>query len=434
MIHRYKLNGYNIVLDVYSGSVHVVDPLAYDIIGMYETSSKEEITKAMLEKYAHQPDVTPQEIAEVLDSVEQLKAAGKLFAPDKYEGMAFDFKNRNTVIKALCMHVAHTCNLTCDYCFASQGKYQGERALMSFEVGKQALDFLIANSGSRKNLEVDFFGGEPLMNWEVVKQLVAYGREQEKIHNKNFRFTLTTNGVLLNDEVIAAVRQIEEVTPSYERSDLVAVVNANLRPVSHPLLTEYRPLQQLCLKILRQEDVGLRFNADSEPVYGVLFDIAYLWEEYLALFLKPLGFEHPSIVANHGWPVANLDGKDVMRFCPDFVFPDTQGIKPPTASLVADAKYTRYETKRFDDRTKHHVLQMLHYMYMLKAQRSVLLSPAHIDEPKQWPFVLYGYGGTIGVEYLTMPSQAQSYAVFCAAMQQAENDFVEKIKPYLAAN
>ena len=238
----------------------------------------------------------------------------------------------------------------------------------------------------------------------------------------------------LNDEVIAAVRQIEEVTPSYERSDLVAVVNANLRPVSHPLLTEYRPLQQLCLKILRQEDVGLRFNADSEPVYGVLFDIAYLWEEYLALLLKPLGFEHPSNVANHGWPVANLDGKDVMRFCPDFVFPDTQGIKPPTASLVADAKYTRYETKRFDDRTKHHVLQMLHYMYMLKAQRSVLLSPAHIDEPKQWPFVLYGYGGTIGVEYLTMPSQAQSYAVFCAAMQQAENDFVEKIKPYLAAN
>lgn len=238
----------------------------------------------------------------------------------------------------------------------------------------------------------------------------------------------------LNDEVIAAVRQIEEVTPSYERAELVAVVNANLRPVSHPLLTEYRPLQQLCLKILRQENDGLRFNSDSEPVYGVLFDIAYLWEEYLALLLEPLGFEHPSNVAHQGWPVAKLNGHDVMRFCPDFVFPATNKAEHPTASLVADAKYTRYETKQFDGRTKHHVLQMLQYMYMLKAQRSVLLSPAHIDEPKQWPFVLYGYGGTIGVEYLILPKLAQSYADFCAAMQQAENDFVETIKPYLEAN
>ena len=202
MIHCYQLNGYNIVLDVYSGSVHVVDDLAYDVISMYEGHSAGEIVAAMLEKYSGQPEVTEGEIRAILESAEDLKAKGKLFAPDAYEHLAFDFKARNTVIKALCLHVAHTCNLTCEYCFASQGKYQGERALMSFEVGKQALDFLIAHSGSRRNLEVDFFGGEPLMNWDVVKRLVAYGREQEKLHNKKFRFTLTTNGMLIDDDVI----------------------------------------------------------------------------------------------------------------------------------------------------------------------------------------------------------------------------------------
>ena len=202
MIHCYQLNGYNIVLDVYSGSVHVVDDLAYDVISMYEGHTADEIVSAMLEKYRDQPEVTEDEVREVLASVEDLKAKGKLFAPDAYEHLAFDFKERNTVIKALCLHVAHTCNLTCEYCFASQGKYQGERALMSYEVGKQALDFLISHSGTRRNLEVDFFGGEPLMNWDVVKRLVAYGREQEKLHNKKFRFTLTTNGMLIDDDVI----------------------------------------------------------------------------------------------------------------------------------------------------------------------------------------------------------------------------------------
>ena len=202
MIHQYKLNGYNIVLDVYSGSVHVVDDVAYDIIGMYEGHTKEEITKAILEKYADNPEVTAEEIADILEGVEELKKTGKLFTEDLYADIAANFKMKNNDIKALCLHVAHTCNLTCDYCFASQGKYQGERALMSFEVGKQALDFLIANSGSRRNLEVDFFGGEPLMDWEVVKQLVNYARSVEKEHNKNFRFTLTTNGLLVDDDVI----------------------------------------------------------------------------------------------------------------------------------------------------------------------------------------------------------------------------------------
>ena len=202
MIHQYKLNGYNIVLDVYSGSVHVVDDVAYDIIGMYKGHTKEEITEAILEKYADNPEVTAEEIADILEGVEELKKTGKLFTEDLYADIAANFKMKNNDIKALCLHVAHTCNLTCDYCFASQGKYQGERALMSFEVGKQALDFLIANSGSRRNLEVDFFGGEPLMDWDVVKQLVNYARSVEKEHNKNFRFTLTTNGLLVDDDVI----------------------------------------------------------------------------------------------------------------------------------------------------------------------------------------------------------------------------------------
>ncbi|MBR5202723.1 MAG: thioether cross-link-forming SCIFF peptide maturase [Clostridia bacterium] len=201
MVHQYKLNGYNIVLDTCSGAVHVVDEVAYDIIAMYKENAPSEIVKHILETYTNE-EITEQDVLDCIEDVKSLEAAGKLYTPDTYEGMAFDFKNRNTVIKALCLHVAHTCNLNCSYCFASQGKYHGERALMSFEVGKRALDFLIENSGTRHNLEVDFFGGEPLMNWDVVKELVAYARVQEKIHNKNFRFTLTTNGVLVDDEVI----------------------------------------------------------------------------------------------------------------------------------------------------------------------------------------------------------------------------------------
>lgn len=202
MIHQYKLNGYNIVLDVFSGSVHCVDDLAYDVIEMYENSDKDNIIKAMLEKYKDNPEITAEEISDCYDDVTELKDNGKLFTADKYEDLAFDFKKRNTVIKALCLHIAHTCNLNCEYCFASQGKYHGDRALMSFEVGKRAIDFLIENSGSRVNLEVDFFGGEPLMNFDVVKQIVAYARSIEKEKNKNFRFTLTTNGMLVDDDVI----------------------------------------------------------------------------------------------------------------------------------------------------------------------------------------------------------------------------------------
>ena len=202
MMHQYQSGGYNIVLDTCSGSVHSVDEVAYDMIAMYPDHSREEIVTAMMEKYGDREDVTEAELIECLDDIESLRQDGKLFTPDTYENLAFDYKNNSKVIKALCLHVAHTCNLSCSYCFASQGKYHGDRALMSFEVGKQALDFLIANSGTRTNLEVDFFGGEPLMNWDVVKDLVAYARSQEKVHNKKFRFTLTTNGVNIDDDVI----------------------------------------------------------------------------------------------------------------------------------------------------------------------------------------------------------------------------------------
>ncbi|MGF6376060.1 uncharacterized protein M2140_001130 [Clostridiales Family XIII bacterium PM5-7] len=240
MIHQYKLNGYNIVLDVYSGSIHCVDDVAYDIIHLYcyaltqflqeidgranartlcdaENGEggaesvygeaideiRERVTKEILDKYGDRADVTEAEIKECIDDVKTLIAQGKLMTEDIYQPKAYDLKNRHTEVKALCLHVAHTCNLNCTYCFASQGNFNGERGLMSLETGKRALDFLVENSGDRVNLEVDFFGGEPLMNWNVVKDIVRYGRELEQHHKKNFRFTLTTNGVAIDDDVIA---------------------------------------------------------------------------------------------------------------------------------------------------------------------------------------------------------------------------------------
>ena len=200
MIHQYKLGGYNIVLDVCSGAVHAVDDVAYDMIAAFESADRADVISAIAEKY---PNETAEDIAECYDQIAELKAAGELFAPDTCEPMAGALTAKTAgVIKAMCLHVAHTCNLNCSYCFASQGKYHGERAIMSYEVGKRALDFLVENSGTRHNLEVDFFGGEPLMNFDVVKQLVAYARSIEKEKGKNFRFTLTTNGVLIDDDVI----------------------------------------------------------------------------------------------------------------------------------------------------------------------------------------------------------------------------------------
>ena len=195
-------------MDINSGSVHVADPLFYEAVAAAEPLTgemekpeplTEDVKNAVRDRLAGRAG--QEEIEEVLQNMQELIDAGELFTKDTYREFVRDFKARKTVVKALCLHIAHDCNLACRYCFAEEGEYHGRRALMSFEVGKKALDFLIANSGSRTNLEVDFFGGEPTMNWEVVKQLVEYGRSQEKIHNKNFRFTLTTNGVLLNDEI-----------------------------------------------------------------------------------------------------------------------------------------------------------------------------------------------------------------------------------------
>ncbi len=203
MIHQYKLLGLNVVLDVCSGAVHVVDDVAYDIISLFEENDKETVLSKMKEKYEGKDGITEGDIEECYAQIEELKTGGKLFTKDEFEPMAGELKARTSgVVKALCLHIAHTCNLNCSYCFASQGKYHGERALMSFEVGKRALDFLVENSGTRRNLEVDFFGGEPLMNFDVVKKLVEYARSIEKEKGKNFRFTLTTNGVLIDDDVI----------------------------------------------------------------------------------------------------------------------------------------------------------------------------------------------------------------------------------------
>ena len=200
MIHRYQLNGYSIVLDVCSGSIHAVDALTYDMIGLYEGRGRGEVLAAVREKH---PGVSEAELGEVYGQLTRLKDAGRLFTPDVFAPVAGKLKEKSAgVVKALCLHVAHTCNLNCAYCFASQGKYHGERAVMPLDVGKRALDFLIERSGTRRNLEVDFFGGEPLMNWEVVKELVRYAREREKEAGKNFRFTLTTNGLLIDDDVI----------------------------------------------------------------------------------------------------------------------------------------------------------------------------------------------------------------------------------------
>lgn len=213
MIHQYVSNGYHIVLDVESGSVHVVDETAYRVIPVVEEALKQhrETKEAILpyveeklrgDEACAEGKLCAGELAETVEEILALRDAGMLFTEDIYEKYIDGFKDRKTVVKALCLHVAHACNLSCRYCFAAEGEYHGERALMSYETGKKALDFLVENSADRVNLEVDFFGGEPLMNWDVVKELVAYGRSLEKPHNKRFRFTLTTNGVLLNDEIL----------------------------------------------------------------------------------------------------------------------------------------------------------------------------------------------------------------------------------------
>ena len=229
MVHQYKNNGYNIILDVNSGSIHVVDDVVYEIVPLVEEAleagkSKENMSDGIFDRLKDR--FAREDMQEAFEQVWELKEAGMLYAPDIYENYVIDFKKRETVVKALCLHIAHDCNLACKYCFAQEGEYHGRRALMSFEVGKKALDFLVHHSGSRVNLEVDFFGGEPLMNWQVVKDLVSYGRSLEEPYHKRFRFTLTTNGVLLNDEVLEFVNKemanvvlsIDGIVPKFQKA------------------------------------------------------------------------------------------------------------------------------------------------------------------------------------------------------------------------
>jgi len=202
MIHAYSLGGYHIALDVYSGSVHVMDGLSLQAVRLYERLDRRQTMECLRKEYPGHPDSEPEALKSLLDELDALKDAGLLYSPDDYSRCANRLREKDSPVKALCLHVAHACNLACSYCFAGQGNYHGSSALMSLETGRKALDFLVAHSGGRRNLEVDFFGGEPLLNWDVVKGLVHYGRELEKQHGKAFRFTLTTNGVLLNEEVI----------------------------------------------------------------------------------------------------------------------------------------------------------------------------------------------------------------------------------------
>lgn len=211
MIHQYKNNGFNIVLDVNSGSVHVVDDIVYDVIPFVEAELNNKTDKQAIadriEQNRELEKYPKEELREAVAEILELEEADVLFTEDVYENSIEAFKNREPVVKALCLHIAHDCNLACKYCFAEEGEYHGRRALMSLETGKKALDFLVKNSGSRVNLEVDFFGGEPLMNWQVVKDLVLYGRSLEEPYHKKFRFTITTNGILLNDEILEFINK-----------------------------------------------------------------------------------------------------------------------------------------------------------------------------------------------------------------------------------
>ena len=319
MIHQYKLGGYNIVLDSASGALHALDDVAYDMIAQWKDYAKDALIDKLEKDYAHLPEVTREELLDCYEQIETLVSEGKLFAKDTFAPMAGYLKEKTLgVCKALCLHVAHTCNLNCSYCFASQGKYHGERALMSYEVGKQALDYLVEHSGTRRNLEVDFFGGEPLMNFDVVKRLVAYARSIEKEKGKNFRFTLTTNGVLIDDDVIefankemsnvvlsldgrkdihdrfrvdyAGRGSFDTVVPKFQR--LVAArggknyyMRGTFTHANPDFLTDIETMLDLGFTELSMEPVVCR---DDDPAALTEEDLAIVFDQYEKLALKML--------------------------------------------------------------------------------------------------------------------------------------------------
>ncbi len=222
-IHLYNVYDQYILLDTSSGSVHCVDKMIYDILEKALTLDVEEVVNEFKDQY------DPQNIREAVQELHTLVDEGLLLSEEVE--VPIESFNPNNEIKALCLHVAHDCNLRCKYCFASQGDFQGQRSLMNLETGKRALDFLVESSGNRYHLEVDFFGGEPLMNFEIVKELVAYGRSLEEKHHKKFRFTLTTNGVLLDDDNIPFINEeMDNVVLSLDgRRD----INDEMRPTTN---------------------------------------------------------------------------------------------------------------------------------------------------------------------------------------------------------
>jgi uncharacterized protein len=325
VIHQYKNNGYNIIMDVASGSVHVVDDIMYDAIALLEPEVGElEKPEKLSEKlcgqvrcqlqeaaFSQAKGYSREEVDEALEEIQTLIDEEELFTKDIYQEYVTDFKKRETVVKALCLHVAHDCNLGCKYCFAEEGEYHGRRALMSFEVGKKALDFLIRNSGNRRNLEVDFFGGEPLMNWDVVKRLVEYGRSQEEKWNKRFRFTLTTNGMLLDDEVMEFCnREMSNVVLSLDGR---RQVNDAMRPTRNGKGSSYDiivPKFQWFARFRKGKDYYVRgtftrYNLDFSE------DVKHFAD---------LGFEHMSIepvVAAPGEPYA-IREEDLPRIMEEY--------------------------------------------------------------------------------------------------------------------
>lgn len=315
MIHQYINNGFHIILDVNSGAVHSVDAVMYDAVAaakeLIPDMEKPEklsgqVTEAVIGRLK---DSYPEaEIAEALEEIQYLIDAGELFSKDVYHDYVVDFKKRKTVVKALCLHIAHDCNLACQYCFAEEGEYHGRRALMSFEVGKKAIDFLLLNSGNRKNLEIDFFGGEPLMNWEVVKQIVEYGRSKEKEYNKNFRFTMTTNGVLLNDEIMEFCnREMSNVVLSLDgRKE----VNDKMRPFrngkgSYELIV---PKFQKFAKLRENKDYYIRGTFTRENM-----DFAKDVLEFADLGFKSMSIEPVVAQAEEYYAIREEDIPQILK-------------------------------------------------------------------------------------------------------------------------
>lgn len=315
MIHQYINNGFHIILDVNSGAVHSVDAVMYDAVAaakeLIPDMEKPEklsgqVTEAVISRLK---DSYPEaEIAEALEEIQYLIDAGELFSKDVYHDYIVDFKKRKTVVKALCLHIAHDCNLACQYCFAEEGEYHGRRALMSFEVGKKAIDFLLLNSGNRKNLEIDFFGGEPLMNWEVVKQIVEYGRSKEKEYNKNFRFTMTTNGVLLNDEIMEFCnREMSNVVLSLDgRKE----VNDKMRPFrngkgSYELIV---PKFQKFAKLRENKDYYIRGTFTRENM-----DFAKDVLEFADLGFKSMSIEPVVAQAEEYYAIREEDIPQILK-------------------------------------------------------------------------------------------------------------------------